>query len=224
MKHHLVLIALLVVMNSCAAWKIQAPQPLTPLPFKQDAAICSSIFPQGNWQFVHSLEFSRADGRGTTVIGVTNLTENDLHTALLTVEGLTLFEADFFQDGEFQVHRAVPPFDNPNFAKGMMKDIRTIFRPPPGTLKLGRTTAPHTVCRYTDNDGRITDVLPDFDDYQGDCWRIRRYSAEQDMNLVVVGKSCLDTMSAVIPEHLELRSYGIADYTIKMKLLSADRL
>jgi len=224
MKHHLVAIALLVILSSCGAWKKQAPPPLTPLPFKQDTAICSSIFPQGNWQFVHSLEFSRADGRGTTVIGITTLTENDLHTTLLTVEGLTLFEADFFQDGKFQVHRAVPPFDNPNFAKGMMKDIRTIFRPPAGTLRLGRTTAPPTVCRYTDNDGRITDVLADFDDYQGDCWQIRRYSAEQEENLAVVGRSCLDTMSAAIPEQLELQSYGIAGYTIKMKLISADRL
>jgi len=224
MKHYLALIVLLAILSSCAAWKHQAPPPLTPLPSKQNATKCSAIFPQGNWQFVHSLNFSRADGRGTTVIGITTLTENDLHTALLTVEGLTLFEANFFRDSEFEVHRAVPPFDNPNFAKGMMNDIRTIFRPPVGSLRFSSTTASQAVCRYTDNDGRITDVLPDFDDYRGDCWRIRRYSAEQDIDLAVVGTSCLNIMSAVIPEHLELRSYGIAGYTIKMKLLSADRL
>jgi hypothetical protein len=224
MKHYLALIVLLAILSSCATRKHQAPVPLSPLPLKQDTALCSAIFPPENWQFVHSLNFSRADGRGTTVIGVTTLTENNLHTALLTVEGLTLFEADFFRDGEFEVHRAVPPFDNPNFAKGMMNDIRTIFRPPAGSLTFGSTTASQAVCRYTDNDGWITDVLPDFDDYRGDCWRIRRYSAEQDMKLAVTATSCLDTMSTFIPEHLELRSYGIAGYTIKMKLLSADRL
>ncbi|MDJ0622228.1 MAG: hypothetical protein QNJ17_04655 [Desulfocapsaceae bacterium] len=224
MKQPFVLIALLTILSSCASGKHQAPPALTSSQARQDNAVCGSIFPQDKWQFVHSLEFTRIDGIGTTVIGITNLDENALHTALLTIEGFTLFEADFYNDERFEVHRAVPPFDNPNFAKGMMRDIRTIFRPPQGMLILGVTNAPDTVCRYTDDNGRITDVLPGSNDYQDDCWQIRRYSAEQDIDLSVIGKSCLDIMSAIIPEHLELHSYGVAGYTLKMKLLSADRL
>ena len=101
---------------------------------------CAAVFPQGKWQFAHAIDFAMRDGSGTPVIGVTSLTGNDIDCALITVEGLTLFEAAFHHDGSIEVRRAVPPFDGPDFAKGMIADIRAIFQPPTGSMRMGQTS------------------------------------------------------------------------------------
>ena len=72
-----------------------------------------------------------ADGPVSTVIGVTSLAGDEISCALMTVEGLTLFAAVFKTGAEPEVRRAVPPFDRPGFARGLMADVRTIFVQPP---------------------------------------------------------------------------------------------
>jgi len=55
---------------------------------------CERNFISGNWQLVHSITFKMANGHGATVIGVTSLTEQGIDCSLVTVEGLTLFDAE----------------------------------------------------------------------------------------------------------------------------------
>lgn len=187
---------------------------------------CAAVFPQGRRQFVHAIDFTMQGGSGTAVVGVTSLRENDIACALVTVEGLTLFEAVFHYDESFEVKRAVPPFDTPEFAKGLIGDIRAIFRPPPGRSSRGQLLLPApaagltSVCRYKEADGGVVDVLPDVDG----CWQIRSYTPDGTMDRTIVGRSCKKQGAAMIPDYIELKTYGRTGYTLKMTLIRADTI
>lgn len=187
---------------------------------------CAAVFPQGNRQFVHAIDFTMQDGSGTAVVGVTSLKENDIACALVTVEGLTLFEAVFRLDESLQVKRAVPPFDSPAFATGLIGDIRAIFQPPPGHASRGQVLLPApsagltTVCRYKVSDGGVVDVLPDVDG----CWQIKSYGPDGVMDRTIVGRSCREQGGGIIPDSIELKTYGRSGYTLKMTLIRTDTI
>jgi hypothetical protein len=88
------------------------------------------------------------------MIGVVALApeKNIVECALLSIEGLRLFEAH--DDGTLTIRRALPPFDRPALAEGMMRDIRLLFFPPEGPpLLTGRMPPGDPVCRYALTDG-----------------------------------------------------------------------
>jgi len=219
------LLLILVVLAGCAGEK-QARLPvlqLEELVVIQPNDQCAAVFPQGKWQFVHSIEFTMKNGAGSTVIGVTNLTGTDIECALLTVEGLTLFEAIYHGKKSIEIRRAVPPFDQPGFAAGLLDDIRAIFLPPAGLkLQVRQLADGSSVCRYQesmrDAGDRVVDVLLDGDD----CWEIKGYNADLIMDRSIIGRSCTKNGSSFIPEFLELQSYGRNGYTLKMTLLHAE--
>lgn len=220
-QYLLCLFVLPFLLFGCAAEKQLRPPELANVHDEHGVQACTAVFPEGNWQFVHSIDFSMRDGSGTTVVGITTLTGNDLACALVTVEGLTLFAADFHQDDSFEVRRAVPPFDTAEFAKGMMGDIRAIFLPPPGNkVQQGQLAGTTSVCRYAEAEGGVVDVLPNVDD----CWQIKSYTPALIMNRSIVGQSCRKNEFTAIPDSLLLKTYGQGGYTLKMKLISADKL
>lgn len=187
---------------------------------------CAAVFPQGRRQFVHAIDFTMQGGSGTAVVGVTSLNDNTIACALVTVEGLTLFEAVFHHDASFEVKRAVPPFDTPEFATGLISDIRAIFQPPQGRGSRGQLLLPApaagltAVCRYKDPDGGVVDVLPDVDG----CWQIRSYTPDGVMDRSIVGRSCRVQGTGLIPDYIELKTYGRTGYTLKMTLIRADTI
>jgi len=180
---------------------------------------CASVFPEGNWQFAHSIDFTMGNGAGTPVIGVTSLTGDDIDVALVTVEGLTLFDAAFYRDGTTDVRRAVPPFDGPDFASGLIRDIRAIFQPPAGSMTMGQIAGDTEVCRYSEAHGRVVDVIADM----GDCWQIKSYNSDQKLDRAITGRSCKQKGSYLIPDYLELTTYGQIGYTLKLTLITADK-
>jgi hypothetical protein len=214
------LFLLLIALAACAS----DSRPLLP---KLDAATttqnthCETVYPRGAWQFVHSIDFSMADGSGSTVIGVTNLTDTTLTCVLMTLEGLTLFAAVARQDNELHVQRAVPPFDKPAFAQGLLEDVRSIFLPPPAaTMLYGFLADRIPACRYSSNNGRTTDILPTKDG----CWRILTYTPEQTLERSITGHSCRKEGGCLLPEYLELKGFGHNGYTLKMTLIQAENL
>ncbi len=218
---NLIFILLLFSLVGCASQKRAYLPDLERIQTDQSIHDCTVIFPQGKWQFVHSIDFTKRDGNGTTLVGITTLSAEFIKSALITVEGLTLFEADFLNDDSISVHRAVPPFDSPGFAEGMMHDIRAIFQPPlNGVLRQGQTREEIATCRYTDAEGRVTDIQPNKDD----CWQITSYTPSRIMDRSIKGRSCINKGSTRIPEYLELKTSGITGYTLKMTLLRADIL
>ena len=212
------LLILLLSLTGCAAQPPSLPE-LTHEAGEERG--CAAVFPQGRWEFVHTIEFSMADGSGATVLGVTSLAGDEISCALMTVEGFTLFEAvDRGKEG-LEVRRAVPPFDKLAFAAGLMEDVRTIFRTPSSaTVQYGRAGGTIPICRYIGVEGRITDILPVMDG----CWQIRTYGADQAMNRSVVGSSCRKEGESLIPEHLELKGFGPTNYTLKMTLIHVEHL
>lgn len=187
----------------------------------QGRLACSVIFPKGKWQFVHSIDFTMQGGSRSSVLGVTSLVGDDLECALITVEGLTLFEAIFHHDGRIEVRRAVPPFDSPEFANGLLRDIRAIFQPPSGNMiTTGQLADGMPVCRYAGADAEVVDVLPDVNG----CWQIRSYAPERVLDRSIVGQSCRQQGASPIPDYLELKTYGPTGYTLKMTLIRADAL
>ena len=94
----------------------------------------------------------------------------------MTVEGLTLFEARSAEAEELEVLRALPPFDNREFASGLMRDVRTLFQPPPGLGQYGTLADGTPVCRY--NAGQtMTDILPQEDG----CWQLHHLHEQSSL-------------------------------------------
>lgn len=214
------LLFLLFCLTACAPGMQPRMPELTAGPGTEKNPACEAIFPSGNWQFVHAIDFSMQDGSGGTVIGVTSLSRHQIACALMTVEGLTLFEAVYREGAGIEVHRAVAPFDKPAFAEGLMADVRTIFLPPVANhIQYGRQGDNTEVCRYHGIDGRTTDILPG----TGDGWQIRTYTAESVMDRSIVARSCRKMENATIPEHLELKGFKNSGYTLKMTLLHAEK-
>jgi hypothetical protein len=179
---------------------------------------CTAMFPEGRWQFVHTIAFHMANGNAGTALGVVVLAGGEVNCALMTVEGLTLFEARSAGGGDLQVMRAIPPFDNREFAAGLMRDIRTIFFQPAGEGHYGRLPGNAPVCRYIAA-GQVTDILPREDG----CWRLDTYS-DRVRTRSIRTRSCRTVDTAVLPEFLELVADGPAGYTLNMHLVSAERL
>jgi hypothetical protein len=176
-----------------------------------------AVFPAGRWQFVHSISFQLAKGGDGTAIGVLVLDNREIHCVLITVEGLTLFEARSMEDSPLEVIRAVPPFDNQEFAAGLMGDVRTIFQKPQGLVESGRLADGSPVFRYSAA-GRETDILPQEDG----CWTMHTYS-DQVRDRTIRTRSCRMVDSVSIPDDIDLVSDGPAGYALHLHLISVEK-
>lgn len=215
------LTAMLFFLVACAAEKPLRLPDLAITQNPQGKEVCAKFFPSGKWQFVHSIVFAMADGVSSTVIGVTTLTGTTIECALVTVEGLTLFEASYYDDNSFEVERAVPPFDRSGFAEGLIRDVRTIFQPSTGSdVHVGYLADETLACRYTASDGKVIDITGD----AGECLQIKSYTSDRILDRLIVGGSCRHNESVPIPEYIELKTFGQTGYTLKMTLISADKI
>ncbi len=218
---------LLLLLVSCSAMQPVLLPELTVLPPVEDSHSrlvqrqCEQTFAQGNWQFVHSVTFEMADGHGATVIGVTVLDGDKLKTSLMGVEGFVLFGAVQDKEKNLEVSRALPPFDNPSFAAGLMRDVETVFlRPSDGIPVVGQLADGESVCRYVGEDGRISDVIPGEDGSRS----INVYDADgkRSRALSIENISSVDTGMAA--ETIHLTAFSLRGYTLTMTLISADRI
>ncbi len=196
--------------------------------------LCAMVFPQGRWQMVHTIAFRMADDTSGNALGVVVLNNREIKCALMTVEGLTLFEARSAEEDELEVMRALPPFDKPAFATGLMRDVRAIFQPPPGQVHYGTLADGTLLCRYPYGH-TVTDILPQKDG----CWQIHTYSEhtslrtdgclpadprrEQLRDRTITAQSCSPVASTNLPHFIELIGSGPAGYTLNMRLISAER-
>ncbi len=180
---------------------------------------CERNFIQSSFQVVHSIEFAMANGHGATVIGVTVRDGNVLKCGLMAVEGFVLFEAVL--DGDLTVNRALPPFDNPAFASGLMQDVQTLFVVSKGdALSTGTLANGTTVCRYVEEGRQIKDVLAGVDA----STRINVYDSEQNKIKSILFQTFRETELGRIPETIELTAFGSRGYTLKMILLSVEKI
>ena len=212
---------LLLLLAGCAVeQQIRLPEMLGTKVDEQKIAACAAIFPEGKWQFVHSIEFTMKDGAGPPLIGVTTVDGSDIGCALITVEGLTLFEAVYQDKKSVVVRRALPPFDKPEFARGLIDDIRAIFQPPKAEVLTGQLVGAKAICRYKERSGGIVDIEVTADD----CWQRKEYSPQSLLQRSITGRSCRKNGPGLIPEYLELKTYGQSGYILQMTLIRADTI
>jgi hypothetical protein len=187
----------------------------------EHAATCAAIFPQGRWQFVHSLQIHPPTGSEQTVLGVIQLSsqQRTFHCVLMTIEGLVLFEADF--DGAVTVQRALPPLDKPGMAEGIVYDISLIFLAPQQPVETaGVSEDAGSICRYPAADRGVEDVALK----QDGLWEIRLYNQSHRLTRRVSAMSNQDPNAGGLPSMVVLKAPGALGYTLKMSLIEATPL
>jgi hypothetical protein len=220
MKFRLVFLWLLfVIIAGCSLQKAVTPPYI--LPSKAgEVASCHSIYAQGHWSFVHSVEFTMKNGSGSRVIGVSDIEQSSIKAALLTPEGFTLFEAKRDTKGTVEITRAVPPFDKPDFAGGLLETLDAIFREPvDATLEYGWLESGEQVCRYHGNVSGVIDIFVE----EGDCWQRNEYS-DGTLDRTITGKTCKTVEEQLVAEEVILQTLGSNGYTLNMMLIRAEKL
>ncbi len=204
-------IALVIVLLLSACAHMPSIQPAeTDRQYRVEAR-CRSIYPVGRWQLVHTLNVRLHRGYQATLTGVIILSTVDsrVHCVLMTLEGFVLFEA--VDNGEVAVKRAFGPFDNSEFAKGVMRDIRLIFLAPEGEMQTAGKFAGGTEgCRYRTRDNRFIDVIGAVDG----SWQIQQYEPRRTVVVDAVDQRGLSPK-------LTLEAGGKASYTLVMTLIEA---
>ena len=204
---------MLLMLGGCAA--APEPQPLRPAPC---TPACDQLTPRGRWQFIHRITFSGPTMAGD-LLGVTVIDGDRLDCALLTLEGLTLFSATE-GGGTLQVRRALPPFDRPGFAQGLMADVRAIFVHP-GTqstlMTCGQNRPGTPICRYRDRQGQIVDLMPG----ATGCFVIRTFPETHTKNTTITGQDCRLKNNYRLARRLILDRQGPQPYTLEMTLIEA---
>ncbi len=214
MKQILLLVSLTMLLASCSALPEIAPV----APSKESAIRqqCKALFPQGKWQFVHSIEASMPGGRQTTMIGVTRISSADktIHCVMMTIEGLVLFDG-VFNGHKVIINRGVPPFDTPSFAQGMIDDIKLIFfNPRTPAIHVGSMENGALICRFHTGKETAQDVVI----HPNGSWMIRQYHGNQRKRTVQIfinEDRVLGEKSE--PVRIKLTALGSSGYSLLLK-------
>ena len=177
---------------------------------------CLGIYPQGDWQFVHIIQAVPPNHQHYTMTGVVRMSseKRTMHCVMLTLEGLVLFEAQI--DTNVSVLRALPSFDAPGFARGLVDDLMLIFLSPDNPPETwGKMADGAFACRYPEDSGGIRDVLlPPVGP-----WEVRRYSDRGGLKKTLKADS-----NRSIPDQLILKTHGVLGYDLVLTLVEAEHL
>lgn len=213
-----VLLLLLVLLSGCTHPTVpellpQAGEMVHRQPFSQ-------IYPSGHWQFVHSIHFELDHGADATMLGVTSGQPDLLQCALLSSEGLTLFQASQAVGDQVVVERAVPPFDRPVFAQGLLADVQLLFQQPPPCVRVkhGRRADNMNCSRLVLRTGTIDICQPP----APGCWQISHYDSGQRLNRQALAQDCQKHTGLLLPDKITLKNLEHG-YTLNLKLIQATR-
>jgi hypothetical protein len=194
--------------------------PLTPAgPAERDAiaARCRELFPSHPWQLSHGILYTAPGGRTGAMLGVLRVdpAARAVICNLLSPEGWLLVDAEAC-GAKTVVRRAVPPFDDPAFMRGLLEDIGLVFLAPEGPCReAGADRAGARLCRYPLAGGGLTEALL----LPAGGWEIRRY----DRAGRLVRRAELPPAEPKgMPLTMHLSAPGPLGYQMDFKLLAAD--
>lgn len=186
----------------------------SPLLLKNEKSfICPSPFLNKKYRMVHAIETRVGGKTQSSIIGVTVVdpVSRSISCAIMTAEGLVLFEAESGPD-KFRISRALPPFDTEDFAKNMIEDIKLIFFMPEGKLQnRGYLHDGSKVCRYLQKKGDWIDVI---ESKSGDK-QVNRYTSSGVLKRHVL----FNKTPKNIYRRIELQAYENMDYSLLMNLI-----
>ena len=188
-------------------------------PFSAD--VCDHVFPQGDWQLLHVLEATPPGGNQQTLLGLSQLssTRKTGKFVIMTLEGMVLFEAHV--DDGIDIKRAVPPFDRPGMAQGIVDDLRLIFfAPDPSTRITGALDNGDRVCRFALPGGGTQDV----ELHDDIAWTVRRYNRRNRIIRSVRSVPARGRSVHGMPNQIILDAHGPVGYRLIITLLEAEPL
>lgn len=216
-KAGIMLAAAAFLLMSCS--RLPLIKPVAPDAADRQLKQCMDIFPGEKIRLIHAIEASMEGGARTTQLGVLIVDPGSraIHSVLMTLEGFVLFDAE--DKGRITINRAVPPFDTMIFAEKLMSDIRLAFLRPafPVTVS-GVVTDGTPVCRFRTEQGMTQDIaLP----LKTTDREIRLYTEQNELaRKVTVHKP--DNRG--ISEKIVLEAYGFREYSLQMRLITAETL
>jgi hypothetical protein len=208
------LAASLLALGGCAALP-----PLKPLdPSLEPAALeaCRRPFLVEKVRLVHEMRIVMPGEREGQAIGVllADPGTRSFQSVLMTIEGLVLFDIEY--GAGLTVHRAVPPFDAPAFARQMAEDISLpFFSPGEKPAAFGWDEEGTAVCRFAGTGGEFVDVRTA---QEGDL-EIRLYGTGQELRKKVI---IPHPVSHVLAEELEIRGVAWPSYSLHLRLIEAE--
>lgn len=217
MKRTYLLPLLVLLLASCAGLPAISPVAQTPATVP---TACTEIFLRHPWRMVHTLKTDFPGGRKGVMIGVVSLVpaEGTVECALLSIEGLRLFEAR--DDGALTVRRALPPFDRPALAQGMMQDIRLLFFPPESPpLASGQMASGDPACRYALPDGYEDIIRKSTEEFV-----IQRYDQRSRLTRRIHITRCRPEGAGdhgAVPCRIRLEAFHPAEYQLVLDLVEA---
>ncbi len=207
-------------LSACSMVQLAPPELVGEGSNQQLIQQCRENYVQGDWQFVHSITFEMANGYGATVIGVTVLDDGNVKTGLMGVEGFVLFEAELDRGKNLDVRRALPPFDNAEFAAGLMRDVQAVFLLPQGENPVaGYLPDGESVCRYTAVNGKISDFIFE----RNGTTSLYLYDVDSNREKSITADKYRHISGTDIPEKIQLIATGLRGYSLEMLLISAER-
>ncbi len=214
MKRLLALSFCLVAMTACARLPRIDPYPSGHQ--TRTASACRDLFPHGRWQLFHSIEATLPGGDKQILTGVSVLSsqEPSIQWALMTVEGFVIFSGSW--NGALTVDRALPPFDRPGFAEGLMTDLRLLFFDPQDPLlATGRLEQGDPVCRFGSAEYTI-DIATKRDGSRV----VRQYDSNHRLTRSIMADPP-PTAQGAFSRRLVLKRPGIIGYQLELKLIEA---
>jgi hypothetical protein len=175
-------------------------------------------FPRGRWQLVHRIEARFKGNHKALMMGALELDSvtGHLTCALMTVEGFTLFSAS--ETDRLEVTRAVPPFDGPGFAQGLMTDLRLLFFPPADAPTQTGSLEGRPVRRFVHADGPTTDVIAQ----TAGQYQIDRYDADgRPIRRAVLRMRPSSAAGQGLAGEILLEALDDAGYTLRLDLIDA---
>lgn len=216
MTGRLLIAAGLLLVLACSQLPRITPAPGGPPP-PGLAEQCGAAFPQGKWQVLHSIRAEMPGGRHFMALGLTVFSSGPRtsRSVIMTFEGFVVFDGEY--DGRLIVHRALPPFDSPHFAGGLMEDIRLIFFEPQGpVVAAGKLDSGASACRRETPDGGSVDLARTRDGQ----WELRRYDSAGRLTRTVSPLAAAGKGDG-FPETVALTAFGDQGYQLVLTLVEA---
>jgi len=205
-----------LLLLSCAQLpKISLPDPCRVSAIQKQ---CRDTFAAANLRMLHSIE-AQIPGSGTRFMtGLTLLCpeKEQFRSVMMSIEGLVIFDG-VYDKGEISIARGIPPFDSPNFAKGLLYDVHLmLMQPDREGMETGQTEGGIEVCRYKTGEGMTADV-----EIHPDGTRFIRQYVRNRLRRTV---RLLPGSNPAISEETDLVFHGAVGYSLHLKLLEYEEI